>query len=167
MTTVESTQEIKIIHALNVKRPFHARTTYGSTKINTYERRNIPAPGVTKLFQWDTKWHTGYNPYKCSSCDKSFSHSGELDKHIRIHSGEKPYSCQNVKRLFHGRTNWEEENHFVFYRHMTYLFFRSLSITIAGAPLLLSCFPGIDIQFYSTLTIRKLGFSYGGRGRVF
>ncbi|XP_043474659.1 zinc finger protein 181-like isoform X2 [Leptopilina heterotoma] len=37
--------------------------------------------------------HTGEKPYDCSICKRKFSHASNLVRHQRIHSGEKPFSC--------------------------------------------------------------------------
>ena len=37
--------------------------------------------------------HTGEKPYSCSLCDMRFTNPSGLKKHMRIHTGEKPYCC--------------------------------------------------------------------------
>ncbi|NWW50458.1 EGR1 protein, partial [Pedionomus torquatus] len=41
-------------------------------------------------------------PYACpvESCDRRFSRSDELTRHIRIHTGQKPFQCRICMRNF-------------------------------------------------------------------
>ncbi|XP_078607845.1 uncharacterized protein LOC144879872 [Branchiostoma floridae x Branchiostoma japonicum] len=37
--------------------------------------------------------HTGCKPFSCSVCQKAFNRRDKLKQHLRVHSGEKPYAC--------------------------------------------------------------------------
>ncbi|TWW59946.1 Early growth response protein 3 [Takifugu flavidus] len=44
--------------------------------------------------------HTGHKPFQCRICMRSFSRSDHLTTHIRTHTGEKPFSCEFCGRKF-------------------------------------------------------------------
>nr|XP_040132725.1 zinc finger protein 182-like isoform X2 [Ictidomys tridecemlineatus]XP_040132726.1 zinc finger protein 182-like isoform X2 [Ictidomys tridecemlineatus]XP_040132727.1 zinc finger protein 182-like isoform X2 [Ictidomys tridecemlineatus]XP_040132728.1 zinc finger protein 182-like isoform X2 [Ictidomys tridecemlineatus]XP_040132729.1 zinc finger protein 182-like isoform X2 [Ictidomys tridecemlineatus]XP_040132730.1 zinc finger protein 182-like isoform X2 [Ictidomys tridecemlineatus]XP_04013273 len=44
--------------------------------------------------------HAEERPYKCSDCEKTFSHKSRLVEHHRSHTGEKPYGCSECGKTF-------------------------------------------------------------------
>ena len=44
--------------------------------------------------------HTGQKPFQCPICLRSFSRSDHLTTHVRTHTGEKPFECDICARKF-------------------------------------------------------------------
>ncbi|QQP50827.1 Uncharacterized protein FKW44_011964, partial [Caligus rogercresseyi] len=44
--------------------------------------------------------HTGQKPFQCRICMRTFSRSDHLTTHIRTHTGEKPFTCDICGRKF-------------------------------------------------------------------
>lgn len=47
--------------------------------------------------------HTGEQPYSCTICNRKFTHTSNLARHVRVHSGLKPFHCDRCNKDFNRR----------------------------------------------------------------
>ena len=49
--------------------------------------------------------HTGEKPFKCHTCEAAFANPSNLTRHVRTHTGEKPYLCPHCSKSFRASSN--------------------------------------------------------------
>ncbi|XP_062909776.1 early growth response protein 1-B-like [Mobula hypostoma] len=70
--------------------------------VNTYHSQLIKPSRLRKYPNRPSKTPPHERPYACpmETCDRRFSRSDELTRHIRIHTGQKPFQCRICMRNF-------------------------------------------------------------------
>ncbi|CAD5217091.1 unnamed protein product [Bursaphelenchus okinawaensis] len=84
--------------------------------------------------------HTGQKPFQCRICSRSFSRSDHLTTHVRTHTGEKPFTCDVCGRKF-ARSDERKRHAKV---HSKQKNGRRQSISSVGSGSSLSNLPGFD-----------------------
>lgn len=58
------------------------------------------APLATHITATSPKSQIEGRPYPCPSCPRAFARKHDLQRHIRVHTGDKPYMCPCCKKTF-------------------------------------------------------------------
>lgn len=96
-------------HQAQLTKPGRARKSPTGRQCKTppHERPYAcPADGCDRRFSRSdeltrhVRVHTGQRPFQCRICMRSFSRSDHLTTHIRTHTGEKPFGCNECGRKF-------------------------------------------------------------------
>jgi len=104
----------KPFNVLFVANDLHDQTTLLNTAEFTVERNHTNALSVTGHLvsleiQPHMRVHMGDKPYKCSLYDKSFTTSSQLQSHKRhVHSNRRPYDCRYCGKMFKSSHNLKD-----------------------------------------------------------
>jgi hypothetical protein len=118
--TVLSTPDINVASHFQRQGEGHSVLTQSSPDPNQLYRKNptfspevrrFPCHLCNKQFDFMTHLqrhilvHTGEKPYKCDVCDYSCNHKGNLKTHALLHTGSRPHQCHLCLRSFTQRSH--------------------------------------------------------------
>ncbi|KAM6945092.1 uncharacterized protein PEZ65_002783 [Lycodopsis pacificus] len=91
----------------------HTAESQDQKRARKRDSRFFQCDTCEKAFQWKSKLqrhmmiHTGEKPFTCDTCGKRFTRTASLHAHQRVHTGEKPFSCKTCGKGFKWRRSFK------------------------------------------------------------
>lgn len=86
---------------------FECQEKYGSLPllVEVIEKKEKTEEFVQPSTSYDHSPKPTRKVMKCTHCVKSFTHKGDLNKHLRKHTGEQPFACSTCEKKFGNTSN--------------------------------------------------------------
>lgn len=88
-------------------------TSTSTTSSSSRKTKQLQCTYCAKMFSHrgdmnkHLRTHTGEQPFSCHICQRRFKHTSNLKRHLTVHSGDKPFTCDLCGKKFNRKDKME------------------------------------------------------------